>query len=82
MDYDLDANVTVCGYVSTEIAERYRETGEIRSSYCAWTSQPGFEQIEWQEPIRKSAWLIPRLIKKLSGLGDPENVRLVFGFDS
>ena len=84
LEYDLDAPVTVRGYVSREAAQRYRETGEIPGSFAAstWTHHEGFEQIEWQVPIRESAWLIPRLIEEIRGLGDPENVRLVFGFDN
>jgi hypothetical protein len=84
LEYDLDAPVTVRGYVPRESAQRYRETGEIPRSYAAstWTHHEGFEQIEWQVPIRESAWLIPELIEEIRGLGDPENVRLVFGFDS
>lgn len=84
LEYDLDGPVTVRGYVTREAAQRYRETGEIPRSSAAstWTHQAGLEQIEWQVPIRESAWLIPRLIEEIRDLGSPENVRLVFGFDS
>jgi len=81
LDYDLDVPVTVGGYVTEETARRYRETGETPNTWAAWTPQPGFERIEWQKPIRQMASLIPRLIEEISILGDPQNVRLVFGFD-
>ena len=82
LDYDLDAPVTVRGYVPQETAKRFRETGENPDSWATWTPLPGFERIEWQMPIRQMASLIPRLIEEISVLGDPENVRLVFGFDN
>jgi hypothetical protein len=80
--YDLDAPITVRGYVSDETARRYRETGEKPHSWAAWTPQPGFERIEWQVPLRESASLISTLIDEVRDLGDPSNVRLVFGFDN
>lgn len=81
LDYDLDAPMTLRGMVSLESARQYRETGEPPQSSVAWTSQPGFERIEWQEPIRNHASLIVDLIDSLKDLGDPENVRIIFGFD-
>lgn len=82
LEYDLDAPVTVRGYVSAESAQRFREHGEIPHVWAAWTPQPGFERIEWQLPLRNSASLIPTLIEEISDLGEPQNVRLVFGFDN
>ena len=82
MDYDLDAPIQVCGYVSTDEAQRYRQSGEVPRSWAAWTPQPGFERIEWQVPLRDSAPLIQTLMDEIKGLGEPEKVRLVFGFDN
>ncbi len=84
LDYNLDAPVIVSGYVTKEAAQRYRETGERPRSHAAavFANRENFERLEWEEPIRESAWLIPQLIEEISGLGEPENVRLVFGFDS
>ena len=79
--YDLDAPMTLRGMVPAESARRFRETGEAPRSYVAWTQQPGFERIEWQEPIRNQASLVVDLIDALASLGDPEKVRIVFGFD-
>jgi len=82
LEYDLDAPVTVRGYVSDEQAKRFRESGELPQAWAAWTPQPGYERIEWQTPLRDSAPLITTLIDEIKGLGEPEHVRLVFGFDS
>jgi hypothetical protein len=81
LDYDLDAPMTLRGMVSPESARKYRETGEPPHSSVGWTSKPGFERLEWQEPIRDHASLIVDLIDSLGDLGDPEYVRIVFGFD-
>lgn len=82
LEYDLDTPVVISGYVASEAARRYRETGETPHSFAAWTPQPGFERLEWQEPIRNMAPLISVLIEEISPLGEPQNVRLVFGFDN
>jgi hypothetical protein len=82
LEYDLDAPVFISGYVSNETARRYRETGETPRSFAAWTPLPNFERMEWQEPTRQAAWLISVLIEEISPLGEPQNVRLVFGFDN
>ena len=81
LEYDLDAPMTLRGMVSAEAAKKYRETGEPPRSSVGWTRQSGFERIEWQEPIRNHASLVVDLIDALIDLGDPENVRIVFGFD-
>ena len=84
LDYDLDEPVIVQGYVSKEEARHYRETGEKPRSYAAavFANLENFEYLKWPEPIRESAWLIPKLIEELTPLGEPDNVRIVFGFDS
>jgi len=81
LDYDLDAPMTLRCMVSSEDAQRYREDSKPPHTYMAWTKQPGYERIEWQEPIRNRASLVEDLIDSLQGLGEPENVRIVFGFD-
>ncbi len=79
---DLDAKVTQRGMVSAEEAEKFRETGTPPKSYCGWTNRKDYVQIQWQEPLRESAWLLQKIIEALLPLGKPEDVRLVFGFDS
>jgi len=82
LDYDLDAPLTVRGYVSEEAARLYRETGKPPAASAGWTSLPGFVRFEWQVPIRDSAPLITTLIEEIRPLGAPDDVRIVFGFDS
>jgi hypothetical protein len=82
LDYDLDAPVTVRGYVSEQAARDYREKGILPGSSAGWTSLPGFVKLEWQVPLRQSASLVGQLIEEIRDLGKPEDVRLVFGFDS
>ena len=67
--------------LSPENATRFRETGQPPDSWDGWTSKPNYERIEWEEPIRQCASLIPMLIDEIKDLGKPEKVRLVFGFD-
>ena len=79
---DLDAMVTQRGMVSAEQASEFRKTGNPPDSYCGWTNREDYVKIQWQEPLRESAWLLPKIIAALVPLGKPEDVRLVFGFDS
>lgn len=80
--YPYEGDVTVCGMVSAEQAERFRATGETPKTWCRWTNQEGYEQLEWPQPLRESAWLFGEILNALSPLGNPEDVRIVFGFDS
>jgi len=79
---DLDALITERGMVSARAAEKFRKDGIRPDSWSGWTSEEGAERIQWQRPIREAAWLLVKIIEALKPLGEPENVRLVFGFDS
>jgi hypothetical protein len=79
---DLDAPVTLRGMVSPGDAQRYRETGQPPGTRAGWVRNPSWVRLEWQEPLRRVAWLVPQLIEAVEGLGAPQHVRLVFGFDS
>jgi len=79
--YDLDADVTMRGYVTNETARNYREKGILPSSWAGWTSLPNHEKLEWKQPLRQAAWLVPEIISTIQPLGDPDRVRIVFGFD-
>jgi hypothetical protein len=86
LDYDLNAEIIMRGYVSKEAAERYRQTGELPLSFAGWTSLPNHEKLEWKEPVHQAAWLVPQIIETLQPLCvkeglPPEHVRIVFGFD-
>ena len=80
--YDLDTPVTCRGYVPPEDAARLREGGTPPPVTAAYSADPTWVRMEWQEPLRQKAWLISQLIEALSRLGKPGEVRLVFGFDT
>jgi len=81
---DYNAPVTLRGYVSPEAAKRFREGGGKYPprEYCGWTSDTSWEQIEWQLPLYEAAPLLPKILASICSLGEPDDVRLVFGFDS
>jgi hypothetical protein len=81
---DYTAAVTLRGMVSPdeyEHWEKYKRKYPPRN-YCGWCSDPKYKQIEWQEPLMDAAPLLPKIIASICHLGKPEDVRLVFGFDS
>jgi hypothetical protein len=88
MTIDLDAPITRRVMVSKEDAERLRTTGERPSNWCGGTTRSGWERVEYDEPIRTAAPLLVDIIADLKwlvsereGVG-PEQIRIVFGFDS
>lgn len=74
--------ITQRGYVTAEAAKAYREKGEAPESWFGFTDRKGYEQIEWKTPLSEAAPLFGWIIKALKPLGEPERVRIVFGFDS
>jgi len=82
INYDLDQPVTLRGKVSPEAARRWRENREPPSAVAAYASNPDFVSLEWQRPLRESASLVVDLIDALRPLGEPRDVRIIFGFDS
>ncbi len=82
INYDLDQPVTLRGKVSPEAARRWRENREPPNSVAAFTSNPDFVSLEWQRPLRESASLVVDLIDALRPLGEPRDVRIIFGFDT
>jgi hypothetical protein len=82
LDVDYNALVTQRGMVSKDSAERFREFGYPPNSWCGDTNQKDWERIEWKQPLYEVAPLLPKLIACMCGQGKPEDVRLVFGFDS
>ncbi len=81
LEYDLEADVTMRGYVTHEAARNYREKGILPSSWAGWTSLPNHEKLEWKQPLRQAAWLVDEIIIAIQPLGEPDRVRIVFGFD-
>jgi hypothetical protein len=82
MDYDLDQPVTLHGMVSPEAAQRWQKHAEPPIVVAGYSSQPDWVHLQWHRPLRESAPLIQSLITALVPLGDPPDVRLVFGFDN
>lgn len=83
LNYNINNEMTQYGVVTEEQAKVFREKGTIPIEWCGWRSDmEGYERIEWKQPIREAAWLLPEIIDKLKPLGIPSNVRIVFGFDS
>lgn len=79
--YPWDATILKRGWVSAEVAAKFREDGIPPESYAAGGSHG--EYIEWDETIRKSVRDWPtEILPILGALGNPEDVRLCFGFDS
>ena len=79
IDYNQDVNE--CGMVTKRQANFIKQ-GFPPSSWCSWTTDPESVEAEWKRPLYESASLIPKIIAVLGALGKPEDVRLVFGFDS
>lgn len=82
LEYPYDGNMATRGMVPAEVAAKFRETGEAPQEWCAWTNQEGYESLEWQRALKDAAWLFGELLEVLSKLGEPDDVRIVFGFDS
>jgi len=82
LEYPWDTDYTYCAYVSDEDAKALA-AGEIREphSYAAYSTHG--KQVSWTSNVRSAVrdWptvFLPELLK----LGEPDKVRLVFGFDS
>ena len=80
--YDLDAPLTLHGRVTPEDAKRWQEEGIPPGASWRLFGEEGLVPLAWQKPIRDCAPLITELINAIRDLGEPKNVRLVFGFDS
>jgi len=77
--------VTQRGLVKHDVAEAFRKHGILPRKWCSGVWGNGsdeYEQLEWNEPLYDAASLLPKIIAAISNLGAPEDVRLVFGFDS
>ena len=82
LNYAYDEEIVTRGMVSSEQAAKFRETGEKPKEWYDWTNKEGYEHLEWKRPMKEAAWLFGEIVEKLIPLGKPENVRIVFGFDS
>jgi hypothetical protein len=79
--YPWDAPNHKRGWVSHEQAQKFRADGIPPTSYAAGGNHG--EYIDWTEPIRASVhgW-VETILPLLAALGEPDDVRLVFGFDN
>lgn len=82
LEYDYNGLVAECGMVTHAAAEAFRKEGKLPEEWCGWTNREGHEQMTWPRPLKDAAWLFGEIVLSLIPLGEPENVRIVFGFDS
>lgn len=77
---------TRSGMISKKQAEELKE-GKTPDSWCGWTNQAGYVEAEWKVPATEALWGLKNIIDALDEIAKehkatPEDVRLVFGFDS
>lgn len=70
------------GFVTKAIYDKFQEDGLPPAEWCGGTTNKDYQKIEWVETLKNSAWLIPNIIEAIKPLGEPEKVRVVFGFDN
>jgi hypothetical protein len=81
---DYNEKVNRRGMAKPEIAAHLAQYGVMpwNAEWCAWTTDKAKVAIAWSEPLMKAASLLPEIICAVCHLGKPEDVRIVFGFDS
>lgn len=80
-EYDWDGPAIKRGWVSHDQARQFERDGAPPTSYSAGGNHG--EYVEWTETRRKSVRQWPdENLPILATLGGPDDVRLVFGFDS
>ncbi len=80
-DYPWDSSYRYNAFVSHEQAKEMAETGKPPISWAAGMNH-GVE-VSWVSTIRKAVHSWPdEVLPVLATIGSPEDVRLVFGFDS
>lgn len=79
---DYDALVTQRGKVSPKEYAEMQKWKRPPREWCGDTNQADYVKVEWKQPLSQVASLLPKIIVAICHLGKPEDVRLVFGFDS
>lgn len=81
LDYSWDQIIINRGFVSDEFVNGW-DGKTPPSSYAGWSNRG--QQVEWQNTVKGmvGAHIFESIIPTLRQLGDPEDVRLVFGFDN
>ncbi len=82
LSVDMSRTITMTGIVSQEAASAWKNRGVRPSSWCQGTSDVTAVRIEWPQTLAETLHLLPFLIEALKPLGEPEDVRIVFGFDN
>ena len=81
LDYDWDAPYVYHAQVSKDVADEMVKTGNPPTSWCA--SGTNCVPVTWQTTRRHAVHEWPdEVLPVLQQLGNPDDVRLVFGFDS
>lgn len=70
------------GMVSPEIYEHCKKWGARPREWCSCTNRDDYIKYEWTEKLYEAAHILPQMIAAVCHLGKPENVRIVYGFDS
>jgi hypothetical protein len=81
---DLDQKIIEGGVISKAAERDLIINGKLPDSWCGakWPMTENDVVAKWSRPLRDCAWLLPKIIDALKPLGAPEDVRIVFGFDS
>jgi|ERR1700733_7472888 len=81
---DLDTPVTEGGVINTAQKAALDTQGILPDRWCSMKSPMTKDDVHatWKRPLRESAWLLSEIIEALKPLGAPDDVRIVFGFDS
>ncbi len=81
--YDLSGNYRTSGVINKKQEAELKE-GKTPESWCGgkWPMTEDDVHAEWDLPAKSAASLLPKIIAALEPLGSPEDVRIVFGFDS
>lgn len=80
-DYPWSTLVTKTGFVDEEAAQAFEETGQTPVVYSRWSSRG--RSIRWTQSIEVCVnYWNDKVLPVLATLGEPDNVRIVFGFDN
>jgi hypothetical protein len=81
---DLDTPVIQGGIITRAQLRELHLEKKLPETWCGGKSPMTDDDVSttWTRPLRECAWLLPKIIDALKPLGEPKDVRLVFGFDS
>jgi len=87
LSIDLAEPVKMTGLIDKKAAEEFYQTGQPPMTWWGASNDPKDVRIDWEQPLEKVASLIPKWIAKLKLQAEydrvsPDDIRVVFGFDS